>query len=153
MLDVGIFTHLSRFCVVRCCHLSPCRRMKHNTPVQSHHAVEFSLRICERSAGTSTTVVTTVCQFCEVFGKEESVVGGIAVVWTASSTPIRPRTSTVESNFLVAKYKKNRNCMSLIDASLEGILHANQYRHMCSLGSESSLNTVRIKIHNNAVFN
>ena len=50
------------------------KRPKGNTPFQSLHAVEFGLRICEHSAGDSTTVVTTVCRFCEVFGKEESVV-------------------------------------------------------------------------------
>ena len=48
---------------------------KRNTPFQSHHAVEFGLRICERSAGASPAVITTVCRFCEVFGKEEAVVG------------------------------------------------------------------------------
>ena len=48
---------------------------KRNTPFQSQHAVEFGLLICECSAGSCTTVVTTVCQFCEVFVKEESVVG------------------------------------------------------------------------------
>ena len=44
-------------------YLSLCRSMskKHNTPFQSHHAVEFSLRVCERSAGTIPNVVTTVC--------------------------------------------------------------------------------------------
>ena len=50
------------------------KRPKHNTPLQSRHAVEFGLRIYEHSAGASSIVVTTVCQFCEVFGKEESVV-------------------------------------------------------------------------------
>ena len=50
VLDVGIFTNFSR-------------RMskKRNTPLQSRHAVEFGLQICERSAGTRTTVVMTVC--------------------------------------------------------------------------------------------
>ena len=46
---------------------------KRNTPFQSCHAVEFGLQVCERSAGTSSIVVTTVYQFYEVFGKEESV--------------------------------------------------------------------------------
>ena len=49
--------------------------MKCDTSFQSHHAVELSLQICKRSAGSSTTVVTTVCQFYEVIGKEEAVVG------------------------------------------------------------------------------
>ena len=73
MLDVGIFTHLSRFCVGRCCIPSPYCRMskKRNTPFQSHHAVEFGLWICKRSAGVITNAVTTVCQLCKVFGKEE----------------------------------------------------------------------------------
>jgi hypothetical protein len=33
----------------------------------------------------------------------------------------------------VVKYEKNKNRMSLTDASLEGILHAKQYRRMHSL--------------------
>ena len=49
------------------------KRTKRNTPFQSHYDVEFGLRICERSAGASSTVVTTVCRFCEVFGKEVAV--------------------------------------------------------------------------------
>ena len=48
---------------------------KRNTPFQSHHDVEFGLQICERSAGASTTVITTVFRFYDVFGKEETVVG------------------------------------------------------------------------------
>ena len=48
---------------------------KRDTPLQIRHAVEFGLRICKRSAGASTTVVTKVCQFYEVFRKEEAVVG------------------------------------------------------------------------------
>jgi hypothetical protein len=43
---------------------------------------------------------------------------------------IFPGTSTVESDFLVVKYEKNKNRMSLTDTSLEGILHAMQYRRM-----------------------
>ena len=64
MLDVGIFTHFSH-------------RMskKHNAPFQSCRSFEFGLRICERSAGASTTVVMTVFRFCDMFGKEEAVVG------------------------------------------------------------------------------
>ena len=50
------------------------KRPKRNTPFQSRHADEFGLRICERSTGASSTVVTTVCRFCEVFVKEEEVV-------------------------------------------------------------------------------
>ena len=75
MLDVGIFTHLSIFCVGPFYRLSPFCGMKRNTPFQIHHAVEFGLQICERSAGASITVVTTVCQFCKVAIKEEAVVG------------------------------------------------------------------------------
>ena len=48
------------------------KRPKRNTPFQSRHALEFGLRISKRSAGASSTVVTVVCRFCEVFGKEES---------------------------------------------------------------------------------
>ncbi len=48
---------------------------KHDTSFQAHHVVEFGLWICERVVGNSTTVVTTACQFCEVFRKEESEVG------------------------------------------------------------------------------
>ena len=47
---------------------------KRNTPFQSLHALEFGLRISERSAGASSTVATKFCQFCEVFEKEEAVV-------------------------------------------------------------------------------
>ena len=50
------------------------KRPERNMHFQSRHAVEFGLRICKRSAGASTIVVTTVCRFCEVFGKEEAVV-------------------------------------------------------------------------------
>jgi hypothetical protein len=46
---------------------------------------------------------------------------------------IVPGTSTVATDFSVVKYEKNKNRMSLTDASLEGILHANQYRRMHSL--------------------
>jgi hypothetical protein len=55
----------------------------------------------------------------------ERFVGGLATIF--------PGTSTVESHFSVVKYEKNKNRMSLTDASLEGILHAKQYRHMHSL--------------------
>jgi hypothetical protein len=55
----------------------------------------------------------------------EKFVGGLAT--------ISPGTSTVESDFSVVKYEKNKNRMSLTDASLEGILHAKQYRRMHSL--------------------
>jgi len=48
---------------------------KRDTPSQAHHVAEFGLRICKRAVGNSTTVVTTACRFCEVFGKEESEVG------------------------------------------------------------------------------
>ena len=46
-----------------------------NAPLQSHHAVEYGLWICKRSEGATPVVVTAVCRFCEVFGKEEAVVG------------------------------------------------------------------------------
>jgi hypothetical protein len=55
----------------------------------------------------------------------EKFVGGLATFF--------PGTSTVESNFSVVKYEKNKNRMSLTNASLEGILHVKQYRHMHSL--------------------
>jgi hypothetical protein len=55
----------------------------------------------------------------------EKFVGGL--------TTIFPGTSTVESDFSVVKYEKNKNRMSLTDASLKGILHAKQYRRMHSL--------------------
>jgi hypothetical protein len=55
----------------------------------------------------------------------ERFVGGLATIF--------PGTSTVESNFSVVKYEKNKNRMSLTDASLEGILHAKQYRRTYSL--------------------
>ena len=45
-----------------------------------------------------------------------------------------PRTSTVESDFLVVKYEKNRNRMCLSDAIIKSILHSKQYRRMRSLG-------------------
>ncbi|CAM6014689.1 unnamed protein product [Sphagnum balticum] len=48
---------------------------KRDTPFQAHHVAEFGMRICERVVGNSTTVVTTACRFCKVFGKEESEVG------------------------------------------------------------------------------
>jgi hypothetical protein len=44
----------------------------------------------------------------------ERFVGGLAT--------ILPGTSTVESDFSVVKYEKNKNRMSLTDASLEGLL-------------------------------
>ncbi|CAN5955228.1 unnamed protein product [Sphagnum jensenii] len=46
----------------------------------------------------------------------EKFVGGLATIF--------PGTSTVESDFSVVKYEKNKNRMSLTDASFEGILHA-----------------------------
>jgi len=55
----------------------------------------------------------------------EKFVGGLATIF--------PGTSTVESNFSVVKYEKNKNRMSLTDASFEGILHVKQYRRMHSL--------------------
>ena len=73
----------------------------------------------------------------------ERFVGSLATIF--------PSTSTVESNFSVVKYEKTRNRMCLSDASFKGILHAKQYRRMRRLGSESSLNTVWIKIHNNVI--
>ena len=50
------------------------KRPKRNTPFRSCHDVELGPRICERSAGASSTVATKFCQFCEVFEKEEAVV-------------------------------------------------------------------------------
>jgi hypothetical protein len=55
----------------------------------------------------------------------ERFVGGLATIF--------PGTSTVESDFSVVKYEKNKNRMSLTDASLEGILPAKHYRRMDSL--------------------
>jgi len=55
----------------------------------------------------------------------EKFVGGMATIF--------PNTSTVDRGFLVVKYEKNKNRMNLTDASLEGILHAKQYRRMHSL--------------------
>ncbi|CAK9260470.1 unnamed protein product [Sphagnum jensenii] len=55
----------------------------------------------------------------------EKFVGGLATIF--------PGTSTVESDFSVVKYEKNKNRMSLTDASFEGILHVRQYRRMHSL--------------------
>jgi hypothetical protein len=55
----------------------------------------------------------------------EEFVGGLATIF--------PSTSTVESDFSVMKYEKNKNRMSLTDARLEGILHAKQYRRMHNL--------------------
>jgi hypothetical protein len=52
----------------------------------------------------------------------ERFVGGLAT--------ISPGTSTVESDLSVVKYEKNKNRMSLTDASLEGIFRAKQYRRM-----------------------
>jgi hypothetical protein len=54
----------------------------------------------------------------------ERFVGGLATIF--------PGTSTVASDFSV-KYEKDKNRMSLTDASLEGILHAKQDRRMHSL--------------------
>ena len=83
ILSVGIFSslsHLIRFSSINYIHfvlvcvfvatLGPADMDKQlNTPFQSCHAVEFFLRICERSAGANPVVVMAVCQFCEVFGK------------------------------------------------------------------------------------
>jgi hypothetical protein len=55
----------------------------------------------------------------------ERFVGGLATIF--------PGTSNVESDFSVVKYEKNKNRRSVTDASLEGILHAKQYRRMHSL--------------------
>ncbi|KAH9576038.1 hypothetical protein CY35_01G142300 [Sphagnum magellanicum] len=55
----------------------------------------------------------------------EKFVGGLATIF--------PGTSTVENDFSVVKYEKNKNRMSLTHASLKGILHAKQYRCMHSL--------------------
>jgi hypothetical protein len=55
----------------------------------------------------------------------ERFVGGLATIF--------PGRSTVESDLAVMKYEKNKNRMSLTDASLEEILHAEQYRRMHSL--------------------
>jgi hypothetical protein len=69
----------------------------------------------------------------------ERFVGGLATIFSGPST--------VESDFSV-KYEKNKNRMSLTAASLEGILHAKQYRRMHSLKvlvySEYCLNNCRI---------
>jgi hypothetical protein len=46
----------------------------------------------------------------------EKFVDGLATIF--------PGTSTVESDFSVVKYEKNKNRMSLTNASFEGILHA-----------------------------
>jgi hypothetical protein len=64
----------------------------------------------------------------------ERFVGGLATIF--------PVTSTVESDFSVVKYEKNKNRMSLTDAILEGILHARQYRRLHSLNANSTRNTV-----------
>ena len=47
------------------------KRPNRNMPFQSCHDVEFGLRICKHSVDASITVVTEVCQFCEVLRKEE----------------------------------------------------------------------------------
>ena len=57
VFNVGIFTY---FYFSRTMSK---KRLNRNTPLQSRHALEFGLQICDCSAGTSTTVVTTVCRF------------------------------------------------------------------------------------------
>ena len=49
------------------------KRPKRNTPFQSFHALDFVLRIIKSITGARSTVVTVVCRFCEVFGKDEAV--------------------------------------------------------------------------------
>lgn len=61
----------------------------------------------------------------ETYPLLEKFAGGLATIF--------PGTSTVESDFSVVKYEKNKNRMSLSDASLEGILHAKQYHRMHNL--------------------
>ena len=41
-----------------------------------------------------------------------------------------PDTSTVESDFSIVKWEKDNSRVSLADLSLEGILHANQFKQM-----------------------
>lgn len=41
-----------------------------------------------------------------------------------------PGTSTVESDFSIVKWEKDNSRVSLTDFSLEGILHANQFKRM-----------------------
>ena len=88
ILCVGIFARLSRFihfayidcvnfvlvCVFVITLDAATMTKNRSTPFQSHHAVEFSLCICESSAGNIPMVVTLVCQFFPVLGKEEAAV-------------------------------------------------------------------------------
>ena len=69
-----LFHTLCFFCVFVTILAASVVTKQHNTPFQSHHAVGFSLRICERSAGVSPVVVTAVWRLCEVYIKEEAVV-------------------------------------------------------------------------------
>ena len=48
--------------------------------------------------------------------------GGIETAFTG--------TSTVESDFSIIKWEKDNSRVSLTDLSLEGILHANQFKQM-----------------------
>ena len=58
--------------------------------------------------------------------------------FTGGLATIFPGTSTVESDFSVAKFEKTKNRMNLTDVSLEGILHAKQYRRLRSLNISNS---------------
>ena len=75
ILCVGIFAQLSKFihfayidliysvlvCLFVTTLYTGAMDEKGNTPFHIHHAVEFGLHICERSAGSSPMVVTGVC--------------------------------------------------------------------------------------------
>ena len=58
--------------------------------------------------------------------------------FTDSLASIFPGTYTVESDFSVVKHEKTKNRVNLTDVSLEGILHAKQYRRMRSLDISNS---------------
>jgi hypothetical protein len=96
---------------------------------QSEEAFKNALENCGAATGFKEGWLLTGGRFPEL----QDFCGGLATVF--------PGTATVESDFSVLKYAKNDYRTALTDFSLEGILHAKQFRMLQAIDTQQTIDS------------
>ncbi|KAI9911995.1 hypothetical protein PsorP6_009574 [Peronosclerospora sorghi] len=91
---------------------------------ESEEAFKNALRGCNKATSFEEGWSLTGGRFSVL----QEFCGGLASVF--------PGTTSVESDFSIVKYVKNDFWSSLTDFSLEGTLHANQFRHLLNVNTQ-----------------
>ena len=94
------------------------------TAYESEDALKNTLKDCDEATGFEQGWACTGGRFPVL----REFCGGLATVF--------PGTATVESDFSIVKYTKNNFRSHLTDFSLEGILHAKQYRQLLNVETQ-----------------